>query len=91
MNPCNVLQHSLNWCEGTPSRPGLRKDVYYIAKSKIVGWPTLTKNSDGRLTTARYVGNFVFAADEVAQKIVILPENLRSPASHKVRNPAKPN
>jgi len=74
MNPCNILQHSLDWCEGKPSRPGLKKDVYYIAKSKIVGWPTLTRNSDGRLTTARYVGNFVFAANTVAQKIVCLPD-----------------
>ena len=70
---CLNLQKSLGWCEGTPVLPGIRRRLYYIAKSFIVKWPTLAKDTNGRTTTAVYEGNFVLAADATWKYIDVLP------------------
>ena len=58
---CPSLQKSLDWCEGMPQFPGIRRRVYYCNKNLIVGWPTLTRDDFGRVTDAKYVGNFTLA------------------------------
>lgn len=70
---CINLQQSLGWCEGTPSYPGIRRRIYYIAKSFILKWPTLPKDENGRITASVYDGNFVLAADASWKYIDILP------------------
>ena len=55
---CPSLQKSLDWCEGMPQFPGIRRRVYYCNKNLIVGWPTLQRDNFGRVTDAKYVGNF---------------------------------
>ena len=70
---CLNLQKSLGWCEGTPVLPGIRRRLYYIAKSMIVKWPTLKKDENGRTTTAIYESNFTLAADASWKHIDILP------------------
>lgn len=70
---CLNLQKSLGWCEGTPVLPGIRRRLYYIAKSMIVQWPTLAKDENGRTTTAVYEGSFVLAADATWKYIDVLP------------------
>lgn len=70
---CLNLQKSLGWCEGTPVLPGIRRRLYYIAKSLIVKWPTLAKDANGRTTTATYEGNFTLAADAEWKHIDVLP------------------
>jgi len=70
---CLNLQKSLGWCEGTPVLPGIRRRLYYIAKSMIVKWPTLKKDENGRTTTAVYEGNFTLDADASWKHIDILP------------------
>ena len=62
-NTCNNLQRSLNWCQGTPELPGIKRRIYYLAKSEIVKWPTLPVDENGRPTSAVYQGNFTLAAD----------------------------
>ena len=58
---CTPLQKSFAWCEGTPSYAGLRRKIYYVSKSNIVKWPTLTRDDNGRVTAAKYTGNFELA------------------------------
>ena len=70
---CLNLQKSFGWCEGTPVLPGIRRRLYYIAKSFIVKWPTLAKDANGRTTTAEYEGNFTLAADATWKYIDVLP------------------
>lgn len=70
---CLNLQKSLGWCEGTPVLPGIRRRLYYIAKSMIAQWPTLAKDANGRTTTAVYEGNFVLNADATWKYIDVLP------------------
>lgn len=70
---CINLQKSFGWCEGTPVLPGIRRRLYYIAKSFIVKWPTLAKDENGRTTTATYEGNFTLAADAAWKYIDVLP------------------
>ncbi len=63
-NTCDILQKSLKWCQGTPVYPGVRARAYYINKSDIVAWPTLTKGTAGNYTTATYTGDFTLAEDK---------------------------
>lgn len=72
MGKCTNLQKSLSWCEGTPVLPGIRRRLYYIAKSSIVKWPTLAKNENGRTTTATYQGNFTLSSDVTWKYIDVL-------------------
>lgn len=60
---CTNIQNSIKWCEGTPSYPGVKRRLYFISKSQIVGWPTLTKGQHGHYTTTTYTGNFTLAAE----------------------------
>ena len=71
---CNNLQRSLDWCQGTPELPGIKRRIYYLAKSQIVKWPTLPVDENGRPTSAIYQGNFVLAADASWKHIDVLPD-----------------
>lgn len=55
---CPTLQKSLDWCEGMPSHPGIRRRVYFCNKNLIVAYPTLPRDELGRPTTAVLEGNF---------------------------------
>lgn len=58
---CSPLEASVNWCEGRPVIPGIRRRVYYTHKSNITKWPTLPKDELGRPTSATYQGSFELA------------------------------
>ena len=73
-NNCSALQKSLSWCQGTPELPGIKRRLYYIAKSLIAKWPTLPKDAQGRPTAAVYQGSFVLVADATWKYIDILPD-----------------
>lgn len=62
---CPNLQQSIAWCQGAPEYPGIRGRVYFASKGKIVKYPTLTRDSLKRATSASLTGNFELAADEV--------------------------
>ena len=74
MADCKPLQKSLNWCEGKPILPGIRRKLYYTSKSNIAKWPTLPTDAAGRPTSAVYVGSFVLVADTTWKVIDILSE-----------------
>ena len=71
---CTALQRSLAWCQGTPELPGVKRRIYYIAKSEIVTWPTLPRDTYGRPTSAALTGSFVLKADTKWKFIDILPD-----------------
>ena len=71
MKNCPNLQKSLDWCEGTPQYPGIRRRLYYINKNLIVDWPTLDRDEFGRIIDAHYMGAFTLAADAAWQYIDI--------------------
>ena len=74
MADCKPLQKSLNWCEGKPVLPGIRRKLYYTSKSNIAMWPKLPKDEQGRPTSAVYVGSFVLVADATWKVIECLPD-----------------
>ena len=78
----NLKYKGLDWQVGKVNLPGIREDVYGIAKRDIVGWPTLPdefQNSMAELVT--YVGNFVLAANAKWQKIGVIVD--KSPVDGK--------
>lgn len=71
---CTSIQKSLGWCQGTPELPGVKRRIYFIAKSFIMGFPQLPRDELGRSTSAVLVGNFVLMADATWKYIDILPD-----------------
>lgn len=71
---CTPLQNSLEWCMGTPELPGIRKRIYYIAKSKIAKWPTYNRDDNRRAKTATLTGSFTLVADATWKYIDILAD-----------------
>lgn len=77
-----IKYKDLDWTEGKVNLPGIKRDVYRIAKRDIVGWPTLPADfvtSMGELVT--YVGDFTLAALAKWQKISALVD--KSPVDGK--------
>ena len=72
-NKCTSIQKSLGWCQGTPELPGVKRRIYYLAKSEIAQWPAL-KAENGRISEAKYNGDFVLNADAKWKYIDILPD-----------------
>lgn len=71
---CNSIQKSLVWCQGTPELPGVKRRIYYLAKSGIVAFPTLPRDDNGRPASAVLEGSFTLAADQKWRYIDILPD-----------------
>ena len=71
---CTSIQKSLGWCQGTPELPGVKRRIYYLAKSLIVGFPQLPRDELGRPTSAILAGSFTLAADAKWRYIDILPD-----------------
>lgn len=71
---CTSIQKSLGWCQGTPELPGVKRRIYFIAKSFIVGFPQLPRDELDRSTSAVLVGDFVLMADATWKYIDILPD-----------------
>ena len=71
---CTSIQKSLGWCQGTPELPGVKRRIYYLAKSLIVAFPQLPRDELGRPTSAILYGSFTLAADAKWRYIDILPD-----------------
>lgn len=71
---CTSIQKSLAWCQGTPELPGVRRRIYFLAKSFIVRFPQLPRDELGRPTSAILAGGIVLAADAKWKYIDILPD-----------------
>ena len=80
----SIKYKGLAWVVGTTNLPGIREDVYAIAKRDIVNWPTLPESyvtDMGELVT--YVGDFTLAALAKFQKIGIIVD--KSPVDGRAR------
>lgn len=73
-NTCTNLQKSLDWCMGTPELPGIKRRIYYIAKSQIAAWPAFVRDENGRVTSSVLSGSFTLVADATWKYIVILAD-----------------
>jgi hypothetical protein len=65
-----IKYKDLDWEEGKVNLPGIKRDVYRIAKRDIVAWPTLPETfvtDMGELVT--YQGSFTLAALAKWQKV----------------------
>ena len=71
---CTSIQKSLGWCQGTPELPGVKRRIYFLAKSFILGYPQLPRDELGRATSAILTGEFTLAADAKRKYIDILPD-----------------
>lgn len=71
---CTSIQKSLGWCQGTPELPGVKRRIYFIAKSFILSFPQLPRDELGRSTSAVLTGDFVLMADATWKYIDILPD-----------------
>lgn len=71
---CTSIQKSLGWCQGTPELPGVRRRIYYLAKSFILGYPQLPRDELGRATSSVLEGSYTLAADAKWKYIDILPD-----------------
>jgi len=74
MPDCSSIQKSLAWCQGKPELPGVKRRIYYISKYDILKWPRLLHDSNGRLLSAEYIGNFTLRADVKWKFIDVIPE-----------------
>lgn len=71
---CTSIQKSLGWCQGTPELPGVKRRIYFLAKSFILGFPKLPRDEVGRATSAVLAGSYTLAADAKWKYIDILPD-----------------
>lgn len=71
---CFNLQQSLAWCQGKAVLPGIKRRLFYLSKSKIVGWPTLPRDENGNYISATYQGNFTLASDAKWKYLDVLPD-----------------
>lgn len=71
---CTSIQKSLGWCQGTPELPGVKRRIYFLAKSFILGYPQLPRDELGRATSAILTGSYTLAADAKWKYIDILPD-----------------
>ena len=74
MPDCSSIQKSLAWCHGRPQYAGIRRRLYFTARSNIVKWPTLPKDDNGRPLSAVYDGEFKLAADKEWLYLDVLPD-----------------
>lgn len=71
---CNLVQESLEWCEGAPNFAGMQGEVLYTAAKNIAKWPERQKTGSGiELAAYEKDSSFVLKADKTFKKIDILP------------------
>lgn len=60
---------NLDWVDGQSSVPGIFPNVYYIPKSQITEWPTISASPASSADEVTYVGNFTLASEAVWKTI----------------------
>lgn len=71
---CNLVQESLEWCEGTPNFAGMQGEVLYTAAKNIASWPKRQTTSSGaEMAAYEKDSSFVMKADKKFKRIDILP------------------
>lgn len=73
INICDIVQDSINWCEGTPEFAGIQMKVLYTAASNILKWPERETTATGReLAAYKDKSSFELKADKKWYSIDIL-------------------
>ena len=72
---CTNILSKMEWCQGKPVLPGIRRRAYVIAANDIATWPDYERDSLGRPSSAELKGKFVLnesakfkAIDHLADK-----------------------
>lgn len=65
MSKCTFVLKNMDWCQGKPVLPGIRRRTFVAAADDILGWPDFTRDDMGRPTSAVRKGNFVMAENAV--------------------------
>ena len=73
-NCSSLLQKSLEWCDGVPQYPGIRRRIYFCNKNMIAKYPTLPRDAKGRPTSSVYQGDFELVADAKFQFADVNPD-----------------
>lgn len=73
-NTCQWLQKSVDWCEGRPEYPGIRRRLYFTAKNNILTYPKVPVDSMGRPTDGVLEGSFVLKEGAYWYYVDIVPE-----------------
>ena len=74
MPDCSNIQRSLAWCQGKPQYAGMKRRLYFTARSNIVAWPELPMSAEGQPESAVYNGLFTLKADAQWLYLDILPD-----------------
>lgn len=61
MSKCTSVLKNMDWCQGKPVLPGVRRRAYIAAADDVSKWPDFTRDELGRPTNAVRKGNFVLA------------------------------
>lgn len=69
MSKCTSILKSMDWCQGKPARPGIKRRIFYALIADIMNWPGLDKDELGRIISATYKGNFSLAEGVKFQSI----------------------
>jgi len=86
----NIKYQGLNWCDGAINLPGIKQDVYAIAKRDIVKWPVLPVASlTDMASLATYEGNFLLAANAKFQKVGIIVDKSPVTSASQGTRPSK--
>lgn len=90
MDAANIKYTEMDWADGSLQLPGIKKEVYAIAKRNIVGWPTLgdtVTTAMGEL--AAYAGSFTLAANKKWQKVGVVIEESPVKSNSQGSKPSK--
>lgn len=84
-NNCDASQtdlySSLPFCAGETTLPGIRKDVFFIRRTFISAWPTVS--------SGKYSGNFNLASGKYFKKIQVVVDNSKFTSASQGEYPNK--
>lgn len=72
-NNCQSIVKSMGWCQGKTVKPGIRRRMFLIAADQILKWPTIKRDTLGRVTSSVMQGSFQLVEGAKWAKIEHLP------------------
>ena len=55
---CTNVLNKMDWCQGKPVLPGIRRRAYVVAANDVATWPDFERDTLGRPTSAELKGKF---------------------------------
>lgn len=72
-NNCQSIVKSMGWCQGKTVKPGIRRRMFLLAADQILKWPTIKRDTLGRVTSSVMEGSFQLVEGAKWAKIEHLP------------------